>query len=49
MTEKIHWLKLYDSAPLKGRLADKFLVREWVADTVGGGVPRTSAGCVGLA
>jgi len=35
MTEKIHWLKLYDSTPLKGRLADKFLVREWVADTVG--------------
>ena len=49
MTEKIHWLKLYDSTPLKGRLADKFLVREWVADTVGGGVPRTPAGCVGLA
>ena len=35
MTEKIHWLKLYDSTPLKGRLADKFLVRQWVADTVG--------------
>ena len=35
MTEKIHWLKFYDSTPLKGRLADKFLVREWVADTVG--------------
>lgn len=35
MTEKIHWLKLYDSTPLKGRLADKYLVREWVADTVG--------------
>ena len=35
MTKKIHWLKLYDSTPLKGRLADKFLVREWVADTVG--------------
>ena len=35
MTEKIHWLKLYDSTPVKGRLADKFLVRQWVADTVG--------------
>ena len=35
MTEKIHWLKLYDSTPLKGRLAGKYLVREWVADTVG--------------
>ena len=33
MTDKIHWLKLYDSTSLKGRLA--FLVREWVADTVG--------------
>ncbi len=35
MTDKIHWLKLYDSTPLKGRLADKYLVRQWVAQTVG--------------
>ncbi|MDO4243414.1 MAG: ATP-grasp fold amidoligase family protein [Actinomyces sp.] len=35
MGEKIQWLKLYDSTPLKGRLADKYLVRQWVADTIG--------------
>lgn len=33
--EKIQWLKLYDSTPEKGRLADKYLVRRWVADRVG--------------
>lgn len=33
--EKIQWLKLYDSTPLKGRLADKYLVRPWVAQTIG--------------
>ncbi|RAP50773.1 MAG: glycosyl transferase [Methanosphaera sp. rholeuAM270] len=33
--EKLQWLKLYDSTPLKGKLADKFTVREWVADKLG--------------
>lgn len=33
--EKIQWLKLYDATPEKGRLSDKYLVREWVADRVG--------------
>lgn len=33
--EKIQWMKLYDSTPLKTRLADKYLVREWVADKIG--------------
>ncbi len=33
--EKIQWLKLYDSTPIKTRLADKYLVREWVADKIG--------------
>lgn len=33
--EKIQWLKLYDSTPLKTRLADKYLVREWVAAKIG--------------
>lgn len=33
--EKIQWLKLYDSTPLKTRLADKYLVREWVAEKIG--------------
>jgi len=33
--EKIQWLKLYDSTPLKTRLADKHLVRDWVRERVG--------------
>ncbi len=33
--EKIQWLKLYDSTPLKTRLADKYLVREWVKEKIG--------------
>lgn len=33
--EKIQWLKLYDSTPIKTRLADKYLVREWVKETIG--------------
>ena len=34
-TEKINWLKLYDSTPLKARLADKYAVRDYVADKIG--------------
>ena len=33
--EKIQWLKLYDSTPLKTRLADKYLVRDWVREKIG--------------
>lgn len=33
--EKIQWLKLYDSTPEKTRLADKYLVRDWVAEKIG--------------
>lgn len=33
--EKIQWLKLYDSTPIKGMLADKFAVREWVKKKIG--------------
>lgn len=33
--EKIQWMKLYDSTPIKSRLADKYLVREWVAEKIG--------------
>lgn len=33
--EKIQWMKLYDSTPLKTRLADKYLVREWVKEQIG--------------
>ncbi len=33
--EKIQWLKLYDSTPLKTKLADKVAVREWVSRKIG--------------
>ena len=33
--EKIQWLKLYNSTPLKTRLTDKYLVREWIAEEIG--------------
>ena len=33
--EKLQWLKLYDSTPLKTRLADKYLVRDWVKEKIG--------------
>lgn len=35
VNEKIQWLKLYDATPLKTRLADKYLVREWVKEKIG--------------
>lgn len=34
-SEKMQWLKLYDSTPIKTRLADKFLVRSWIAEKIG--------------
>ena len=33
--EKIQWLKLYDSTPIKTQLTDKYLVREWVSEKIG--------------
>lgn len=33
--EKLQWLKLYDSTPIKTRLADKYLVRDWVKEKIG--------------
>lgn len=33
--EKIQWLKLYDSTPIKTRLADKYLVRDWIKEKIG--------------
>ncbi|MDY4032190.1 MAG: glycosyltransferase [Pyramidobacter sp.] len=33
--EKIQWLKLFDNSPLKTRLADKYLVRDWIAEQIG--------------
>ena len=34
-TEKMQWVKLYDSTPVKTRLADKYLVRQWIAEKIG--------------
>ena len=33
--EKMQWIKLYDSMPIKSRLADKFLIRQWVSEKIG--------------
>ncbi len=33
--EKIQWLKLYDATPIKTKLADKYLVRDWVKEKIG--------------
>ncbi len=35
-TEKLNWMKIYDATPLKSRLADKYSVRIWVAEKIGG-------------
>ena len=34
-TQKIQWLKLYDSTPIKSQLTDKVAVREWIKDKIG--------------
>lgn len=34
--EKIQWLKLHDSTPLKTKLADKYLARDWIKEKIGG-------------
>lgn len=33
--EKIQWLKLYDSTPIKTLLADKYLVKNYIKQTIG--------------
>lgn len=33
--EKIQWLKLYDSTPIKGKLSDKYAVRDYVSKVIG--------------
>ncbi len=33
--QKIQWIKLYDATPLKTRLTDKVLVRDWVKEKIG--------------
>jgi glycosyltransferase involved in cell wall biosynthesis len=34
-TQKIQWMKLYDSTLLKSELSDKYRVREWVKNKIG--------------
>ena len=34
-SEKIQWLKLYDTTPLKTKYSDKIAVREFIAETIG--------------
>lgn len=31
----MQWYKMYDNSPIKTKLADKYRVREWVAQTIG--------------
>jgi len=33
--EKLQWMKLYDSTPLKAMLTDKYSVRDWIAARIG--------------
>lgn len=33
--EKVQWMKLYDNSPLKTRLSDKYLMKEYVAEHAG--------------
>ncbi len=33
--EKIQWLKLYDTTPIKTQLTDKVLVRNWIKEKIG--------------
>ena len=33
--DKIQWLNLYDSTPIKTKLSDKYLVREWAREKIG--------------
>lgn len=36
LTEKIQWRKLYDQTPIYSTLSDKYAVREWVKNKIGG-------------
>lgn len=35
INEKIQWMKLYDSTPLKSKLTDKYAVREFIKEKIG--------------
>ena len=34
--EKLQWLKIFNALPIKTQLADKYLVREWIKEKIGG-------------
>ena len=34
-TEKMQWIKIFDCSPLKTRLVDKYLARDWVKEQIG--------------
>lgn len=33
--EKLQWLKIYNAIPIKTKLADKYLVRDWIKEKIG--------------
>lgn len=35
INEKIQWMKLYDSTPIKSKLTDKYAVREFITEKIG--------------
>ena len=34
LSEKIQWLKIYDTTPLKAQLTDKVSVRDWIKQKI---------------
>ena len=34
-SQKLQWLRIFDNSPMKTKLADKYLVRDWVKKTIG--------------
>lgn len=44
-TEKMQWEKIYDNNPLKPILADKYRVRDWVSNRIGGNYLIPIIGC----
>lgn len=45
--EKLNWLKLHDRNPLYSTLVDKYEVKKYVANIIGGGVYNTYFWCMG--
>lgn len=45
--EKLNWLKLHDHNPLYTTLVDKYEVKKYVDEILGGGVHNTYPRCMG--